>query len=94
MPIVEKILDKPCEKLFRLSDKTVIIQHKKKCDTKWKEPKDFQKQRDDITADVSSTIFISDELFKDIKEGQELPISGIVKSDQLPHLPSLNPSES
>lgn len=71
MAKVKKCLDSACTRYILLDDDRVIIEPKDKCDIK-QATKDFQEQFKEIAQVVKETIYTSKELFKNVKEGEEL----------------------
>lgn len=71
MAKVKKCLDSACTRYILLDDDRVIIEPKDKCDIK-QVTKDFQEQFKEIAQVVKETIYTSKELFKNVKEGEEL----------------------
>ena len=73
MARVKVFLDAGCSKQILLEDGRCIIQVKDKCSLP-RVPRNFREKCDLITRETKQQIFLSGELFKDIREGCELEI--------------------
>ena len=73
MAKVKVFLDAGCSKQILLEDGRCIIQVKEKCSLP-RVPHDFREKCDRIIRETTQQIFLSGELFKDIREGCELEI--------------------
>lgn len=73
MTKVKLCLDAGCSKQILLDDGRCIIQVKNKC-AFGRVPHDFRQKLDQITRETKEQIFLSGDLFKNVKEGSELEI--------------------
>jgi hypothetical protein len=71
MAKVRKCLDAGCTEYILTEDNNIIVQPKDVCDFKHV-PKDFQKQFSEMTQSADETIYTSRQMFKKVKEGEEL----------------------
>jgi hypothetical protein len=71
MAKVKKCLDAGCTQYILTDDNKIICQPKDKCDIEHV-PDNFQEQFVEMIAGTSDTVYLSKQLFKKVKVGEEL----------------------